>query len=238
MKLPDSISNHVLVVDDDERLRTLLQRYLVRKGYWCSCAKDAAHALALFELMQFDLVIMDIMMPGQSGIELTHKLRNTTDIPIIVLSAKIEVEDRIEGFRAGADDYVQKPYEPDELVLRIEAVLRRAQPDGQQDAMAVIEMGEHRFYPSRGELRRGDTIVHLTESELKLMRRLAQTPNRAVPREEFTDGAEDSGEGMRDRSIDVRVSRLRQKFEVNPRRPRYLLTVRSEGYMLVPGWQD
>ena len=238
MKVPDSISSHLLVVDDDERLRRLLQRYLVRKGYWCSCAKDTAHALALLDLMQFDLIIMDIMMPGLSGIDLTNRLRRTTDIPIIVLSAKAGVEDRIDGFQAGADDYVQKPYEPEELVLRIEAVLRRAQADVQHDASDVIKMGRHQFDPNRGELRCGESIVHLTEFELKLMRRLAQTPNRAVRRAEFMGSGGGAEESVQDRAIDVRVSRLRQKFEDNPRRPRFLLTVRSEGYMLVPEWQD
>ncbi|MCY3879742.1 MAG: response regulator transcription factor [Rhodobacteraceae bacterium] len=229
-----SNSSHLLVVDDDERLRTLLQRYLVRNGYWCSGARDAVHALRLLERLWIDLVIMDVMMPGQSGIELTEKLRRTSDVPIIVLSAKTDLEDRIDGLRAGADDYVQKPYEPEELLLRIEAVLRRSPQGDPADIPQVITMGEFEFSPVRGELCRGDSIIHLTDFEQQLLRRLAQTPNRAVPRSEFMSESDGAAGTVKDRAIDVRVSRLRQKFEAIPRRPRYLLTVRSEGYMLVP----
>ncbi len=230
--VPDSNRSHILIVDDDERLRSLLQRYLVRNGYWCTCAKHADHALNLLKFMQFDLIVMDVMMPEMDGITLTSRIRQSTAIPIIVLSAKTEVESRVTGLRAGADDYVQKPYEPVELLLRIEAVLRRANSPETQSAAQILPLGRFQFDTVRGELRDGDLVVHLTEFERKLMLRLSETPNRVVKRSEFSEaGSEVSALG---RAVDVRVSRLRQKFENDPRRPRYLVTVRSEGYMLVP----
>ena len=234
MTVPDSNCSHLLVVDDDERLRTLLQRYLIRNGYWCSCAHDSAHALLLLEMLRFDLIVMDVMMPGVDGIGLTSQIRRTQDVPIIILSAKTELDDRMIGFKAGADDYVQKPYEPRELIARIEAILRRAKSSDNDSGQTLVKLGEYEFDPYRGQLRKGDGIVHLTEFELRLMRRLSQTPNRAVSREEFMTGIGSTDAPVLARAIDVRVSRLRQKLESDARRPRFLLTVRNEGYMLVP----
>ncbi len=234
MSVPDSNRSHLLVVDDDERLRTLLQRYLVRNGYWCSCAHDAAHALKLLEMLRFNLIVIDVMMPGVDGIGLTCQIRRTRDIPIIILSAKTGLDDRMSGFKAGADDYVKKPYEPPELVARIEAVLRRAKSDERDNVPPAVKLGEYEFDSYRGQLRKGGETIHLTEFELRLMRRLSQTPNRAVSREEFMAGAGGSDALVPARAVDVRVSRLRQKLEADARRPRFLLTVRNEGYMLVP----
>lgn len=235
MTVPDSNCSHLLVVDDDERLRTLLQRYLVRKGYWCSCAHDADHAIKLLGMLRFDLIVMDIMMPGIDGIELTNKIRRTEDVPIIILSAKTTLDDRMVGFESGADDYIMKPYEPPELVARIEAILRRASPSDQPaKELPLIKFGAFEFDAFKGHLSNKGVPVHLTEFELKLMRRLSQTPNRAVSREDFMTDIDDTDTAATMRAIDVRVSRLRQKLETDPRRPRFLLTVRNQGYMLVP----
>ena len=235
MTLPDADCHHLLVVDDDKRLRTLLQRYLVRKGYRCSCAPDAQHAIQLMEMLRFDLIVMDIMMAGIDGIELTSRIRRTQDVPIIILSAKTALDDRVVSLNSGADDYIMKPFEPTELVARIEAILRRAPstkpPTGKDQ---TIKFGTFEFDATKGQLSDNGTPVHLTEFELKLLRRLAQAPNRAVSREDFMVEIDKADYDTPIRTIDVRVSRLRQKLEVNPRRPRFLLTVRNKGYMLVP----
>ncbi len=233
MKIPDSNSSHLLVVDDDARLRSLLQRYLTRDGYWCSCARDAGQVTELTRIFRFDLIVMDVMMPGMDGITLTGQIRRMQDVPIIILSAKTELADRMEGFGAGADDYVSKPYEPTELVARIEAVLRRSRSGHDDDNPSRVTFGKYEFDPYRGQLRKGIFNIHLTEFEQKMLRRLSQTPNRAVRREEFTEMSGDTENPVLSRAVDVRVSRLRQKLETDARRPRFLITVRNEGYMLV-----
>ena len=186
--------------------------------------------------MQFDLAIVDVMMPRMDGFDLTSHIRKTDDLPIIVLTARTELDDHLTGFAAGADDYMKKPYEPQELVARIEAILRRTKKDELHKETATIQLGKLEFDAYRGLLRSSDgESVHLTGLELRLLRRLAQTPNVAVSRDEFTNQLSDSDEPILDRAVDIRVSRLRQKLEINPRRPRFLLTIRNEGYMLVPG---
>lgn len=225
---------HLLVVDDDRRLRSLVERYLARNNCWCSCARDARHAANLIRLFRFDLVVMDIMMPGMDGIAFTRELRKSTDVPVIVLSARTGPLDRIEGLGAGADDYMEKPFEPKELLLRIKAVLRRTRtaPEHSNEEQSC-KLGNLEFFPARGALYSGSERVHLTEFEVQLLRRLHQTPNRAVDRSEFV-GFVEEGTSIQERAIDVRISRLRQKIEEVPRRPRFLHTVRGRGYMLVP----
>ncbi len=223
-------TSHILVVDDDTRLRDLLQRYLVEQGFRVTTARDAARARAQMTAFDFDLLVLDIMMPGETGLELTRALRQTSDVPVLLLTAMGETEDRIAGLDCGADDYLAKPFEPRELVLRVKAILRRA---GQKAASPVDEItfGEFHFDLSRGELRNGDEFVRLTAAEISLLKALALQPGVPVSREALT--AENPIIGNA-RTIDVQMTRLRRKIETNPKYPRYLQTVRGTGYVLLP----
>jgi two-component system phosphate regulon response regulator OmpR len=219
---------HILVVDDDERLRALLQRYLSQNGFRVSAAAGAEDARALMKSMAFDLLIVDVMMPGESGLELTRRVRAASQIPILVLTARGEAEHRIEGLETGADDYLPKPFEPRELVLRCAALLRRAAPPAQ--AHREIKMGQALFDPDRGELRRKGKPVRLTSSEAALMKLFAANAGRPFSRMDLC-----SRLGVTlERSIDVQVTRLRRKIEEDPKLPLYIQTVRGVGYMLVP----
>jgi two-component system phosphate regulon response regulator OmpR len=220
---------HVLVVDDDERLRGLLQRYLTGQGFRISVAETAAEARRKLESLTFDLLVLDIMMPGESGLELTRSLRRQSAVPILLLTAMSETEDRIEGLSLGADDYMPKPFEPRELVLRINAILRRVTPPPAAPA-AEVAFGGFRFYPGRGELLHGDQPVRLTEVETELLAALARQPGTPVSREELL--AQSAMEGG-SRAIDVQMTRLRRKIEADPKYPRHLRTVRGTGYVLV-----
>jgi len=229
---------HILVIDDDSRIRTLLTRYLARNGYLVSGARDAAHARRLLAGLAFDLLIVDVMMPGEDGVAFTRAMRPALDTPILMLTARGETEARIEGLESGADDYLAKPFEPRELLLRVAAILRRAAPPPRADAPPrTLTLGEARYDVARGELWRGGAPVRLTASETALMRALAQTPNAAVSRAALVaalasldGGAEPASE----RAVDVQMTRLRRKIEADPRAPRHLQTVRGEGYMLTP----
>jgi len=220
---------HILVVDDDTRLRALLQRYLMEQGFRVTVAAEAAEARRRLRAMTFDLLVVDIMMPGESGLELTHALRAESGVPILLLTAMTETEDRIEGLARGADDYLGKPFEPRELVLRINNVLRRVAPEPAPPA-PVVAFGGYRFDAARGELRRGEAVVHLTETELSLLAVLARHAGAPLTREQLV--AESGLEAGR-RSIDVQMNRLRRKIEADPKYPRHLRTVRGTGYMLV-----
>lgn len=236
MTPPDTLCSHILVVDDDMRLRTLVQRYLIRESYWCSCAKDAVEAKKLLQMLRFDLIIMDIMMPEVDGLTLTSQIRQTKEVPIIILSAKNEVEDKIKGLNTGADDYLPKPFEPSELIARIEAILRRTKSTQGETEPMILEFGDFQYDPNRRLLRKMgqvEQVIYLTELEQKLMQRLAQTPNRAVSRDNLMIGISDEKGGIQDRAIDVRISRLREKIEPNVKHPSFLITVRNQGYMLV-----
>ncbi len=219
--------SHILVVDDDVRLRELLQRYLSESGFRVSIAGDAVEARCQLGGMRFDLIVLDVMMPGEDGLALTRSLRRSSEVPILLLTAMAEAEHRIAGLEVGADDYLAKPFEPRELVLRIEAILRRRPGDGDGDE---ILLGAHVFDPTRGELRRGGEIVRLTSSEAALLRIFAGSPGRAISREELSHHAGEVGP----RAIDVQITRLRRKIEPEPRTPRYLQTVRGQGYALWP----
>ena len=230
---PESDSPHILLVDDDYRIRQLLQQFLVKHGYWCTEARDAVHATQLLEFFSFDLIILDNMMPGENGVSFAKRMRRKMDVPIVFLSAKGEVENRLDGLRAGADDYVPKPFDPDELLLRIQAILRRSQSNG-TEVPTEIMLGQYRFDSERGELWLGEHQVRLSPSEVFIMRRLAKTPNRPVARTELADGSFEYDFNSLDRAIHLKVARLRKKFENDPRNPLYLKTARGIGYMLVP----
>jgi two-component system phosphate regulon response regulator OmpR len=219
---------HLLVVDDDDRLRALLREFLARAGFRVSVAADAAAARKLIAALAFDLVVLDVMMPGEDGFSLTRWVRTRGPIPILMLTARGDPADRIEGLKLGVDDYLAKPFEPQELLLRIEAILRRA---GARTAASGgrLTLGAFAFDPARGELYEGETCVRLTEGEARLLKRLAQSPDAPVDRYELV---EDPAEGAR--AVDVQVTRLRRKIEPDPANPRYLKTVRGVGYLLAP----
>jgi two-component system, OmpR family, phosphate regulon response regulator OmpR len=230
MSDPDS---HLLIVDDDERIRGLLQKFLMRNGFLVSAARDAAHARRLLAGLEFDLIVLDVMMPGEDGVTLTRAIRQVNDTPVLLLTAKNETDDRIRGLEAGADDYLAKPFEPKELLLRINAILRRvpaAAPAAQ--VQQVLHLGPIRYDVERGKLWRGDEPVRLTATEAQLMRIFATQPGEPVSR---TKLVEDLGRGRgqaQERAVDVQITRLRRKLESDPRQPRYLQTVRGAGYML------
>ena len=179
---------HLLIVDDDERIRTLIARYLKNNGFLVTTARDAAHARRILSGLDFDLIVLDVMMPGESGLELTRALRAERTTPILMLTAKGEGSDRIEGLEAGADDYLPKPFEPKELLLRINAILRRV-PDAPVEGAAVtaLRLGPLRWEVERGELRHGEDPVHLTGTESQLMRIFARKPGRPLSRSELTE---------------------------------------------------
>jgi two-component system phosphate regulon response regulator OmpR len=218
---------HLLVVDDDPRLRELLRRYLSENGFRVTTAADASEARSNLASFAFDLVVLDVMMPGESGLELTRALRGERRVPVLLLTAMAEPEDRVNGLEQGADDYLSKPFEPRELVLRIRNVLQRrpAVDLGPPD----IRFGGCRFDVVRGELYRGGDLVHLTAAEAGLLASLAQKAGQAVSREELSLSL--SGNV---RNVDVQMTRLRRKIERDPRYPRYLQTVRGTGYILQP----
>jgi two-component system, OmpR family, phosphate regulon response regulator OmpR len=216
---------HLLVVDDDDRIRSLLKRYLTGLGHAVTVAKDAAQARTMIDSLVFDLIILDVMMPGEDGISLTKALRFERDTPIILLTARGDTNHRIEGLSAGADDYLAKPFEPEELALRIASVLKRARP---APALDVLTMGPNSWHVARQELRREGAVVRLTSAEVDLMVLLAARPGATITREEL---ARKAGVAM-DRSVDVQVTRLRRKLEDDPSEPLYLQTVRGLGYRL------
>jgi len=229
MSAPNSEDVHLLVVDDDERLRELLQRYLSSNGFRVSAAPDAAGARALMKSMAFDMLILDVMMPGESGLELARSIRAQSQVPILMLTARGETEDRIAGLEHGADDYLPKPFEPRELLLRVSALLRRAAPAA-RSAHAEVRLGDCVFDPQRAQLRRKGKPVKLTSSEAALLQLFAANAGRSFSRSDLC-----SRLGVTlERSIDVQVTRLRRKIEEDPKLPLYLQTVRGIGYVLVP----
>ncbi len=226
---------HILVVDDDARLRELLRKFLSDRGFHVTTAANAAEAEAKFQSLEFDIMVLDVMMPGEDGIELTRRLRQANTVPILLLTARAESQDRIAGLASGADDYLPKPFEPDELLLRIKAILRRAPPP--VVAPAEIRFGPFRFDVGREELLHdveggSEQPVRLTAAEMSLLKVLAARPDAPVSRQELLRRSCISGN---ERTIDVQVTRLRRKIEADPRLPRYLQTVRGSGYVLRTG---
>jgi len=227
---------NILVVDDDSRLRDLLRRYLSEHGMLVSTASDAAEARVILRNFAYDLMVLDVMMPGESGIDLMRSLRMGTPpqargMPVLLLTARGEPRDRIEGFESGADDYLAKPFEPRELLLRISAILRRA---AKPAVMPELKLGRWTYNPQRDELSCENETIRLTDMEAGLMRVLAAEPCAPVSREALAERAGYGKGEINDRTIDVQIARLRRKIEEDTKTPRYIVTVRGEGYMLMP----
>jgi two-component system phosphate regulon response regulator OmpR len=218
---------HLLVVDDDSRIRTLLSRYLGEHGFRVTSAADAADARRRLGGLAFDLLIVDVMMPGENGMELTRSLRETMNVPILMLTARAETESRIQGLEFGADDYLAKPFEPRELLLRINNILRRGAPPA-RPLVELVSFGPFTFHRERLELKRSGETVHLTDRERQIMAIFAAKPGDTVPRTALMTGEGAAGE----RTVDVQINRLRRKIEIDPANPIYLQTVRGIGYRL------
>jgi two-component system phosphate regulon response regulator OmpR len=235
MTMDPNTPAHILVVDDDTRLRGLLQRFLTDNGFLVSQAADAAEARRALESLEFDLLVVDVMMPGEDGMSLTRSLRESKDVPVLMLTAMADAEDRINGLETGADDYLSKPFDPRELLLRINAILRRARrgESAQADfaAVEVLSLGACVYDMRRDALLKDDEAVRLTPAEAALLKELARHPGEILSREEL---AAATGVSRNLRTVDVQVTRLRKKIESDLRLPRYLQTVRGKGYMLMP----
>ncbi|MBV1895874.1 MAG: response regulator [Rhodobacteraceae bacterium] len=226
---------HLLIVDDDERIRDLLKKFLIRHGFLVTAARDAAHARRILSGLDFDLIVLDVMMPGEDGVTLTKSLRETLGTPILLLTARGETENRIAGLEAGADDYLAKPFEPKELLLRINAILRRMPETPAEDTVPkILHLGPIRYDIERGEMWQSDQLVRLTSTESQLMKFFSACPHEPVSRAKLVeDLGRDRGQAQ-ERAVDVQITRLRRKIEPNPKQPRYLQTVRGAGYMLAP----
>ena len=225
--LPDD-APHLLVVDDDRRIRDLLSRFLSGEGYRVSTAETAADARSRLKGLSFDLLILDVMMPGESGFDLAKAIRGDSNVPILMLTARDAAESRIKGLEMGADDYLSKPFEPRELSLRIANILKRAQPAAPQPVESV-RFGPFVYHLARGELRKGDEIIRLTDREREMLRVLAGSPGETVTRLSLAG----NGGSVSERAVDVQVNRLRRKIELNPANPLFVQTVRGIGYRLV-----
>jgi two-component system phosphate regulon response regulator OmpR len=224
---PADDAPHLLLVDDDRRIRDLLSRFLAGEGYRVSTAASASDARSKLLGLHFDLLILDVMMPGETGFDLARFIRTSSSVPIVMLTARHEAEARIEGLQIGADDYVAKPFEPRELLLRIGNILKRATPAPVAKVESVA-FGPYVFHLERGELRDGETVVHLTDREREMLRILAQARGETVPRNALT------GNGtVNERAVDVQINRLRRKIEHDPANPLFLQAVRGIGYRLV-----
>jgi two-component system phosphate regulon response regulator OmpR len=218
--------HHILVIDDDTRLRNLLGRFLDENGFHVSLAKDTAEAKKLMQELMFDLLIVDVMLPNETGVEFTTNLRQSSRVPIIMLTARGEFDDRIKGLEAGADDYLPKPFEPKELLLRIHNILKRMSVV--LDPENICRFGDFSFNLLDARLKRGEEFIHITDSEAKILNILCKEKGNAVSREKLSSLCG----GIDDRSIDVQITRLRKKIEQNPKQPHYLQTVRNHGYVI------
>ncbi|WP_375664714.1 response regulator [Bartonella sp. CL162QHHD] len=218
---------HLLVIDDDTRIRNLLFQFLIKNGFRVSVSANANEARRLLASLDFDLLIVDVMMPSENGIDLTHSLRQTKDVPILMLTALSEIDNRIRGLEAGADDYLSKPFDPRELLLRINAILRRGFPLSQPKIEQIV-FGPYIFSISRRELKKGGEIIKLTDKEQEMMVMFAENAGDTIPRHKFATDASNISE----RAIDVQINRLRRKIEKNPALPIWLQTVRGIGYKL------
>ncbi len=230
---------HLLIVDDDERIRGLLQKFLARNGFLVSAARDADHARRLMAGLEFDLIVLDVMMPGEDGISFTRAIRESVATPVLLLTARGETDDRIAGLEAGADDYLAKPFEPRELLLRINAILRRVPHETGAVLPKFLNLGPLRYDVEKGKLWHGEEPVRLTATESQLMRIFAASPGAPVGRAKLVEdlgrsGGKDGGSAAQERAVDVQITRLRRKLEADPKQPRYLQTVRGAGYMLAP----
>lgn len=220
---------HILVIDDDDRLRELLRQFLSENGFWVSSASDAADARQRLKGLHFDLLVLDRMMPGENGLEFAADLRKSSNVPILMLTAMSEPEDRIDGLEGGVDDYLTKPFEPRELLLRINNILRRVPVE--PTAPVEIHLGDVVYDSGRQELFRDGAPIRLTDVESALLKALAASPGAVLSRDDLSELTGASGGS---RAIDVQVTRLRRKIEPNPKLPIYLQTVRGKGYVLRP----
>ncbi|HEY0291888.1 MAG TPA: response regulator transcription factor [Hansschlegelia sp.] len=220
---------HLLVVDDDSRIRSLLHKFLTSNGYRVTTAASAAEARIKLDQFTFDLLVLDVMMPGENGLDLARAVRARSAVPILMLTARTETDDRIAGLETGADDYLSKPFNPRELLLRIGGILRRAGPTAGAASAPEVRFGPFAFHRGRGELKRGEEVVRLTERERDLLAALAERPGQTVPRSAIA--GDDAAPG--DRAVDVVVTRLRRKIETDPANPILLQTVRGLGYRLL-----
>ena len=230
MQTDDLSLYHILVVDDDDRIRTLVQRFLLDEGFTVAVASSAGQARELMATLSFDILVLDVMMPNETGIEFTQDIRKTSSVPILMLTAMGEVDDRLNGLGSGADDYLQKPFEPKELSLRIQSILRRvATPEKTAQHSSVVWLGDFCFDTNRGVLLHGDNPVKLTSGESSLLSILASQTGRIRSREELTQLCNIDGG---DRAIDVQITRLRRKIEPHTKIPQYIQTIRGQGYVL------
>jgi len=225
---PADDAPHLLVVDDDHRIRNLLSRFLQAEGYRVTTAESAIDARAKLDGLTFDLLVLDVMMPGESGFDLVKAIRVASTVPILMLTARDEAENRIKGLEIGADDYLAKPFEPRELALRIANILRRAQPES-GTPIETIRFGQFVFHLERGELRQGEDVIHLTDRERDMLRLLAVVPGETVARLDLAG----HGGSASERAVDVQINRLRRKIERDPANPLIVQTVRGVGYRLV-----
>jgi len=231
LSLPAPLSDdapHLLVVDDDRRIRDLLSRFLAGEGYRVSTAESAADARAKLQGLSFDLLILDVMMPGESGFDFAQSIRGSSNVPILMLTARDAAESRIKGLEMGADDYLAKPFEPRELSLRIANILKRAQPIA-PPPVESIRFGPFVYHLARGELRKGEEVIRLTDREREMLRVLSATPGETVSRMALAG----DGGSVSERAVDVQINRLRRKIERNPANPLFVQTVRGIGYRLV-----
>jgi two-component system, OmpR family, phosphate regulon response regulator OmpR len=226
---PADDAPHLLVVDDDRRIRALLSRFLLGEGYRVSTAESAAEARAKLEGLKFDLLILDVMMPGESGFDFARAIRVGSSVPILMLTARDEKESRIKGLELGADDYLSKPFEPRELALRITNILKHARPS-RTAPLQSVRFGPFIFHMASGELRRGEEAIRLTERECEMLRVLATNVGETVPRQALAG----NGDAVSERTVDVQVNRLRRKIESDPANPLIVQTVRGIGYRLMP----
>ena len=226
---------HLLLIDDDQRICLLLKKFLCKAGYRVTVAYGSMQARQLLKSMRFDLLVCDVMMPGEDGISLTKFVKESLNTPIILLTAKGDVKDRISGLEAGSDDYISKPFEPQELLLRIQAILRRIPSDSNKVSIKKsLRIGAFTYKMDRGELWHGSDLIRLTTTEVMLMQIFSKNPNVPIDRTSLVAAlGRDRGQAQ-ERAIDVQITRLRKKIEIDAKSPRYLQTVRSAGYMFVP----
>jgi two-component system phosphate regulon response regulator OmpR len=228
--IPDH-AQHILVVDDDRRLRELLARFLTQHGYRVTTAASAAEAQAKSESLVFDAIVLDVMMPGENGFDYARRVRKDSQVPILMLTAQANLEDRVNGLEIGADDYLAKPFATRELILRLSNILKRATPVEPAEASVVpetIRFGPFAYRFDRGELRRDDEVIRITEREREILTVLGQKAGANVAREELAGTS-----GANERTVDVQITRLRRKIEVDPANPAFLQTVRGIGYRLL-----
>lgn len=228
-ELPDH-APHILVVDDDRRLRELLSRYLSEQGFRVTSAADVVEARARNQAFVFDALVLDVMMPGESGFDYARQVRQTSRVPILMLTARSNTSDRVTGLEIGADDYLPKPFEPRELILRLNNIIRRGTPGTALGSMGdeTITFGVFTYRIDRGELRRDDEVIKLNEREREILTMLAQAAGGNVEREALAG----NGGLAAERTIDVQINRLRRKIEVDSANPQLLQTVRGIGYRL------